>query len=137
MPSKIPVRCFSAAFTCSQVSLIRSGIGLHDVAEDVRVAADHLLLEPARHVLDVELARLGGDRGVQVDLQQHVAQLFAEVLGAASVLERLDGLDRLVGLLEQVLGQRAVGLRSLPAALGAEPRHDLDELDQRGLACRQ
>ena len=77
------MRCFSAALSVSQVSLILAGSVSCDVAEDVRVAPDHLLHQAPGDVLDVELARLGGDRGMQVDLQQHVAELLAQMVGVA------------------------------------------------------
>ena len=94
--------------------------------EDVRVAAVHLLDDVAGHVVDGELAGLLGDHGVEVDLEQQVAELLAQVRHVAGV----DRLERLVGLLEQVARQRAVGLPGLPGALGAQPAHHLEELEE-------
>src|SRR5690242_17192955 len=71
------------------IDLGRIGGGL--VTEDVGIAADHLVAEASRHVVDVELAGLGCDGGVQVDLEQHVAQLVADAGGVAG-LDRLDDL---------------------------------------------
>ena len=65
-----------------------------------------------------------GDRRVEVDLQQQVAELLAQVLGVALV----DRLGDLVGLLVQEGHQRLVGLLALPGALGPELPHHRDEL---------
>jgi len=67
------------------------------VAEDVRMAADHLRRHVGAHVLGGELALLGGDLGVKDDLQQEVAQFLAQRrrLGA------IESVEHLVGLLEQ------------------------------------
>ena len=67
----------------------------------MRVAAQHLVPQPGRDVVDVELTGLGRDRGVQVDLEQYVAELLTQVRGVTG-LDRLEGL---VGLLER--GARA------------------------------
>ena len=71
-----------------------------DLGEDVRMTADELVDETAGHVVDVE--RLGrvllGHAGLEGDLQEQVAELLLHVRGVAA----LDGLDRLVSLLEQV-----------------------------------
>ena len=71
-------------------------------------------------------AGLLGDRRVEVDLQQQVAELLTQVLGVAGV-DRLEGLVR---LLEQVARQRAVCLLCLPRALGPQSAHHRDELDE-------
>ena len=103
------------------------------VAEDVRVAPVHLGGDVAGHVVDGEGAALLGDHGVEVDLQQQVAQLLAQVRPVTRRVTAVDRLERLVGLLEQVAGERAVGLLGLPRALGPQPAHHLEELEQRRL----
>ena len=102
------------------------------VAEDVRVAPVQLRDQVGGDVLDVEAAGLRGDLRVEVDLQQQVAELLAQVLEVTGV----DGLERLVGLLEEVAGERAVRLLALPGALGAQPAHHRQELQQRLAGCR-
>ena len=76
----------------------------------------------------VNAPRLLGDHRVEVDLQQQVAELLAQVLASVAGVDRLEGL---VGLLEQVARQRPVGLLALPRALGAQPAHHRQELQQR------
>ena len=57
------------------------------------------------------------------DLEQQVAQLLAQVCRSA----RLDGLDHLAGLLDQVRQQREVGLIGVPRAVLAQPVHHRDQ----------
>ena len=60
---------------------------------------------PSGHVGQRELALLGGEGGVEHDLEQQVAQLLLEVLGPVARrvdVERVEGLEHLVGLLQQV-----------------------------------
>ena len=80
------------------------------VAEHVRVAADDLRGERGLDVGQVEDAFLGGELGVQDDLQQQVAELAGQ-LGGRAALERVVDLVR---LLEQVVAQRGVGLLAVP-----------------------
>ena len=82
------------------------------VAEDVRVAADDLGGDRGLDVGQVEDAGLGGQLGVEDDLEQQVAELAGE-LGRGAGLERVVDL---VGLLEQVLAERLVGLLAVPRA---------------------
>ena len=72
-----------------------------------------------------------GDHRVEVDLQQQVAELLAQVVGVAGV-DRLEGLG---GLLLEVARQRAMGLLALPGAVAAQPPHVVEEVEQR-LAAR-
>ena len=91
----------------------------------MRVAADDLRREGRLHVAQVEHALLRGELRVQHDLEQQVAELAGE-LGRGPGLERVVDL---VGLLEQVVPQRRVGLLAVPrAAVGlaeavADPGH--------------
>ena len=63
-------------------------------------------------------------------LKQDVAELFTDAVGVA----RVDGLERLVDLLEEVAGQRPVGLFPVPwAAVGsAEPVHHGHQVEEPG-----
>ena len=79
-------------------------------AEDVRMAAYELVAELLEHVVDGEGARFGADLAVKQHLEQHVAQLFLELGEVASI----DGIERFVGLLDEVGLQRLVGLLSIP-----------------------
>src|SRR5690606_2359441 len=104
--------------------------------EDVGVPAHHLLDDAAGDVLDVErvLGALLRQPGVEVDLEQQVAQLLAQVAGSAvRLVEMLDRLDDLVALLDQVAHERAVGLLPVPRALAPQPVHDLDQREQAGV----
>ena len=114
-PSTGWVRC---SFSCDLMDLPVGGhrvgrVGL-DVGEDVRVATHELVDEVARDVVDVEgLARvLLRDAGLEGDLEQEVAELLLHVGRVAA----LDGLDRLVRLLEEVGHEAGVGLLGVPRA---------------------
>ena len=48
-------------------------------AEDVWVAEDELLAEAVADVLDVEVARFAANFGIESHVEQHVAQLLADV----------------------------------------------------------
>ena len=73
------------------------------VAEDVRVAADHLVGDGAHHVVPGEGAGLLGHARVIDHLEEEVAELVAELGHVAA----RDGLGHLVGLLDGV-GRDAV-----------------------------
>src|SRR5439155_2689263 len=103
------------------------------IPEDVRVPADELVDQVTGHVVDVEAAAglgLGGDPGVEDDLEQDVAQLLAH-RGGVVVHDRVVGLVR---LFQQVPAQRGVGLLGVPrtAAGRAQPVHDGDDVEQPG-----
>ena len=99
--------------------------------EDVRVAAAQLGGDPGGDIVDVERGDLVLLRNARVedDLQQDVP----EFLGHVVAFTRLDRLDRLVGLLDEVGHERGVGLLGVPrAAAGrAQPVHDRDQVQQR------
>ena len=67
------------------------------VGEDVRMPPHHLLDEPCGHVVDRErvVRVLRGDRRVEQDLPEQVAQFFAQV-GARTGLDGVDELRRLL-----------------------------------------
>ena len=104
------------------------GAGDLHLAEHVRMAVDELLDEPSGDVVDVPAALVGGDLRMEDHLEQHVAELVAD----RGVVARVDRLDQLVRLLQQVPGEGAVGLLGVPRtpARAAEPRHDPHEIEQ-------
>ena len=105
------------------------GLGVGRVRPRTRaVPRDELRRGAARDVVEVE-GRCGvllGEAGVEDDLQQHVPELFEQVLAAA----RLDCLDELVRLLDDVRQEALVRLLAVPraAARGAQAVHDCDRL---------
>jgi micrococcal nuclease len=92
-----------------------SGRVCNGVTEDVRMAADHLLGHVLRDILKRELPRLRGNIGMKDHLVQHVTQLFEQFIAVTG----LDRLHEFVGLLDEVLHERLMGLLAIP---GASPR---------------
>ena len=101
------------------------GVGHRLVAEDVRVAPGHLLDEAIEHVRHGELAGLSRHLAVEHDLEEQVAQLLGEV----PRIVLIDGLQDLVGLLDQVGLEGGAGLLAVPwaASLAAQPGHERQE----------
>ena len=103
--------------------------------EDMRVAADHLGGDGLGHRVQGEAAVAGGDRRVQHHLEQNVAHLQAEAFvvpvghrgGIPGCGAGLDHLERLVGLLHQVLGEHRVGEPPGPGAVLPQLRHHPDQ----------
>ena len=93
-------------------------------------AAYHLICERVDDVGDPERADLGGELRVKNDLQQQIAQLFAEALeceiSIASTTSYL--------LLDKVRHERPMGLFAVPGAPQSQPRHDLYEVVPRVLS---
>jgi len=78
----------------------------------VRVAANELLVQPARDLVRVERTLLTPKLGVDRYLEQKVAELVAEP-------RRIPGIERaerLVGLFQQVRTERRVRLLAVPRA---------------------
>ena len=135
MPSNTDERPFSAFLRSSQLAATCSASSASVLAEHVGVAAVELVVHAAGDVGEGELARLGGEGGVEHDLEQQVAQLLLEVLVALAGLgvDAVEGVDDLVGLLEQVALERLVGLLLVPRALPAQRGDQLGEaLDLHG-----
>src|SRR5581483_6681527 len=82
------------------------------VPEHMRVPADQLRDDPARDVVDVPRAVVGGHLGVERDLEQQVAELLAKAIPVVGV----DRVEDLVGLLEQMAGEGPVRLLAVPGA---------------------
>ena len=88
----------------------------------MRVTADELVVDPVGDVDDREPSLLLGDRGVELDVVEQVAELLDDVLvgrrvARVLVLKRVDELER---LLHEVRDERLVGLLSIPRALLAQ-----------------
>jgi tRNA1(Val) A37 N6-methylase TrmN6 len=82
------------------------------------MAAPDFSVHPGDHIRHAKLARLGGNLGVEQNLQQQVAKLLRRV-GRIVLVERL---ERFVGLLEQIAADGFVRLLAVPrAALGRAP----------------
>ena len=82
------------------------------VGEDVGVASDEFGADAFGDVAEVEAAVLFGDFGVEDDLEEEVAEFFAEFGGGAVG----DGVEDFVGFLEQVGAEAGVGLGEVPGA---------------------
>jgi hypothetical protein len=93
------------------------------VPEDMGVAGDHLRCDGLNHVCGGEVPALGGKLCVEDYLEEQVPQLF---LYSRRVV-RLDGLDELVGLLDEVGLEGLVGLLLIPGAALPELVHDAEE----------
>ena len=146
MPSTSDVVPFSSFLICSQLRITSAGLVGDDVAEHVRVPAHELVVDAARDVGHGERAGLLREHRVEHDLVEEVAELVLErrVPGRRQVLDRL---DHLVRLLEEVAGERVVGLLGVPraparvaqplgelerAAPARAPRHRTGVDEQRG-----
>ncbi len=129
MPSKTLSRPFSAFLMASQLLTTSSAPSTSTLGEDVGVAEDELVVDAPGHVGQGETALLGAEGGVEDDLEEQVAELLLE-RDVALVLvgaEQLDGVEDLVALLDQVAGERLVGLLPVPRALGPQAAHHLGE----------
>ena len=76
------------------------------------MAAHHLVADGADDVGDREALLLRGHLGVEHDLQQQIAELGAQL----AVVARVDRLDDLVRLLDQIRLDRVVRLLAVPRA---------------------
>ena len=99
----------------------------HGVAEDVRMTPYHLVRECVDDVGDAELSDLRRELRVKENLQEQVAELFAECIELLP-FDRFDDLER---FLDQIRHQRAVRLLAIPRATHTQPRHDLHEIVPR------
>ena len=87
------------------------------------MAVDELLADAVGHIVHGEAALLPLHLGVHEDLEQQIAQLLLQVLGAALV----DGFGHLIALLQQIPSGGGVGLLGVPGATsgGTEDGHDV------------
>jgi hypothetical protein len=88
------------------------GIGSINIAEDVGVAADEFFAGVSRRVLEGEGSAFGGEVGVENDLEEKVAEFFAQV----GVIRVADGVDRFAGFLKKSGAKGFVGLLAVPRA---------------------
>ena len=133
IPSSTLVRCgFSSGFSSSQNETTSSAVCAVALAEDVRMPRHHLRGHVRRDVLDVEVLAggVGGDVGVEEHLVEHVAELLDHLVAVA----RLDRVDELPALLDEVLQEALVRLVGVPGAAAgrAQQRDGRDELVERG-----
>ena len=81
-------------------------------AEDMRVPADELVVDLARHGFEIEKPLLLRELSVEDHLDEHIAQLLAHVRH----VEPVDGVQKFGTLLDQADGQRLVRLHLVPRA---------------------
>ena len=98
---------------------------------------DQLLVDRAQGVGDGEASRLVEDLGQEDGFKHVVAEFLAERIDVVA----FDGVDDLVGFLEDVAGEAARRLLAIPRAALGRPQgaHDLDqprELAAGGRVCR-
>ena len=98
------------------------------------MAAHQLVVDAGGDVGDREAPLLLGDRGVELDLVQQVAELLDQRLVGGRVVgvERLEGVDQLECLLDEVRHERIVGLLAVPRALLAQRAGELVEAHVAG-----
>ena len=94
------------------------GVARGGVAEHVRMAADHLVGDGARHIGEGEVAGFLGHAGVIDHLEQQVAQLVRQ----GGEVAPGDGVGDLVGLLDRVGRDRVEVLLLVPRAAGRPGR---------------
>ena len=134
-PAAMPVGTASAAASrCALIACHASSTSARRQRRSARSAPKTCGLRrcifsamPAGDVVDGEVARLLGDHRVEVDLQQQVAELLAQVVRRRRC--RSPRASR--GSPQQVARQRAVGLLALPGALAPQPAHVVEEVEQR------
>src|SRR5579872_5571809 len=92
------------------------------VAEDVRMAADHLVRQRIEDVGNGELPVFRRDLRVEDDLEQQIAQLLTKFFGIFFI----DGFHDFVRFLDEIWQQGGVRLLAIPRTAGTQARHDLD-----------
>ena len=132
MPATMDVGALLVLLDLLPVAHDVGGLVGDDVAEHVRVPAHELVVDATRDVGHRELAGLLREHRVEHHLVEQVAELVLE--RAYAVVARRSGrllerLDDLVGLLEEVAGERVVGLLGVPRA-AARIAQPLGELEQ-------
>jgi hypothetical protein len=94
----------------------------------VRVAADELLADVLGHLGHVARAALLEQQREEVDLEEDVAELVAQLAVVAGV----GGVGQLVGLLDRVGHDRALVLLAVPGALAPQAAGQLVETGDGG-----
>ncbi len=106
-----------------------AGVLGHDVAKDVRMAANQLGVQVRGNILDGEITRLRGHLGIEEHLQKQIAQLVLQIGPCAA----LDSIEDLVGLLQRVSFDGVEGLLAVPgtAARTSKTRHNRNCFSER------
>ncbi len=90
-------RVFSWALMASQFLMTSSGDEAVSRAEDVGMTANEFVADSVDHAVDVETAVLFAELRLEDDVKQQVSKFFGKALGVIVV----DGLENLVGFLDQ------------------------------------
>ena len=109
-------------------------VGIH-ITKHVRVAADKLGVDVARHIGQRKLTGVRRNLRMQHGLHEHVAQLLAQMRGIVG----LYAIECLIGFLDHVLADAAVRLFAVPrAAVGLTQAPDgLHQMLQLGRRVNQ
>jgi hypothetical protein len=91
------------------------------------MATDEFRVHAARNVLQPQLALLRQEKGKEVHLEEQVAELVRKLC----VIPADCRISDLVGLLDGVRNDRALGLLTIPGTLTAQPLGQLLEVDER------
>jgi len=97
-----------------------------DLAEDVRVTADELLVDPPRHGLERPGLSLLQEQREEVRLEQKVPELVLELF----VVSRERGVGDLVGLLDRVRDDRLRRLLAIPRAIAPQALGQALEIEE-------
>lgn len=97
------------------------------VAVDVGVAEDEFFAKGIAHVGYVKLAFLLAESGVKQDVEQHIAQFFAYVVGLSSY----QCLGKFHSFLYGVGANTLIGLCRIPRTLFPERVHHVEQLAER------
>src|SRR3546814_17780282 len=114
-------------------TLFRSNIVGLAVAEDVWVAALHLVADRAGDVVETEQAVVGRNLAMEYDLEQQVAKLIADRGGVAAG----DRVGNLIGFFDGIGRDRREILREIPFATAvgiAQLAHDAEQIGRA--SCR-
>ena len=102
------------------------------IAEDMRMAALHLVADAADHVVEREMAGFLGHLRMEHDLELEIAELVGQ---RVHVVAR-DGVGDLIGFLDRVGRDGLERLHAFPFAAAhriAQPAHDRDQALDRAL----
>ncbi len=105
------------------------GVGQIDVAKNMRMAANELVVDFTGHVVEIELAGLGGHLRVHDDVKEQIAQFLAHVGEIVAV----NGVEQFGHFLDQAVADALMGLFDVPRAAprAAQPRHRVAEVVNR------
>src|SRR6266550_3123208 len=95
--------------------------------EEIRMAPPHFLFERARDDFRIELRALFGDRDLEREMQQQVAQLIAHRFGIVG----LNGVIELERFFDQIGTERLRGLRAVPRTPLAQFTHESQSTSKR------